>query len=92
MAPQVPDVPAVPVVLAPAVNPPATPSSNFLVTLGSFLKTAFPQRAKYFAADMALLVAYLQAYGPVWKLVPAITAIATGLGVYGIPNAAKPSI
>jgi hypothetical protein len=76
--------------LAPPVAPPAA-SSNFVAMFFSFLKTWLPQHAKYFSADVALLLAYLQAYGPVWKLVPAVTAIATGLGVYGIPNAGKPS-
>jgi hypothetical protein len=74
--------------------PPAAPavaSSNVLVMFASFLKAWFPQHAKYFSADVALLLAYFQAYGPVWHLVPAVTAIATGLGVYGIPNADKPA-
>lgn len=77
---------------------PAAPATGFFARLASFfsglagfLNTVLPQRAKFFAADVALLVTYLEAYGPVWKLVPAVIAIATSLGVYGIPNASKPA-
>lgn len=65
--------------------------TGFFSGLAGFLNTVLPQRAKFFAADVALLVTYLEAYGPVWHLVPAVTAIATSLGVYGIPNASKPA-
>jgi hypothetical protein len=73
--------------IAPAV-PGATP--NVLVTLLTAIFKTFPSKyAKYLASDAGLLIAYLQAYGATWHLVPAVTAIAAGLGVLATPNAAK---
>ena len=48
------------------------------------------QYSKAIATAVGLLITYLQAYGAVWHLVPAVMAIGAVLGVYGVPNAPKP--
>ena len=47
--------------------------------------------AKAITSLIGSLIVYLQLYGATWHLVPAMTMIAAGLGVAGVPNAAKPN-
>jgi len=49
------------------------------------------QYAKFITSAVGLLVVYLQAYGAVWHLVPAVLGMASALGVMGVPNTSKPA-
>lgn len=54
------------------------------------MKTLPAQYAKAITTAIGQAILYLQVYGPVWHLVPAVTGIGVVLAVWGVPNAPKP--
>lgn len=65
---------------------PSTPSPPSSGGRGSLLSLIPARYAKAVASTVGLAIAYLEAYGPSWHLVPAAIAIGGILGVYGVPN------